>query len=189
MIKKPLVCAILATFAMPAVAGNTKLDEEPTTTLQGVLVSSQTNQNTGFVFKDSKQSSDLTLSKDKLKYRSATLGNALSGELGIHSNPFGGGSSDVSSMSPDHVVATDTLLASKVELVRGADTLLYGLASPAGVINVVDDRIPNRMPSGAIHDKIEGETMLRYNTNSHEKLATAGVSFGVGDSLRFGWRA
>lgn len=205
MIKKPLVCAISATFAMPAVADNTKLGEEPTTTLKGVLVSSQTNQNTGFVFKDSKQSSDLTLSKDKLKYRSATLGNALSGELGIHSNPFGGGSSapvvrgqegvrlkilqngtdviDVSSISPDHVVATDTLLASKVELVRGADTLLYGLASPAGVINVVDDRIPNRMPSGAIHDKIEGETMLRYNTNNHEKLATAGVSFGVGDRI------
>ena len=70
-----------------------------------------------------------------------------------------------------------------MELVRGADTLLYGLASPAGVINVVDDRIPNRMPSGAIHDKIEGETMLRYNTNNHEKLATAGVSFGVGDRI------
>ncbi|WP_155733029.1 hypothetical protein, partial [Moraxella catarrhalis] len=72
MIKKPLVCAILATFAMPAVADNAKLGEEPTTTLKGVLVSSQTNQNTGFVFNDSKQSSDLTLSKDKLKYRSAT---------------------------------------------------------------------------------------------------------------------
>lgn len=81
MIKKPLVCAISATFAMPAVADNTKLGEEPTTTLKGVLVSSQTNQNTGFVSNDSKQSSDLTLSKDKLKYRSATLGNALSGEL------------------------------------------------------------------------------------------------------------
>lgn len=48
MIKKPLVCAILATFAMPAVADNTKLGEELTTTLKGVLVSSQTNQNTGF---------------------------------------------------------------------------------------------------------------------------------------------
>lgn len=44
MIKKPLVCAISATFAMPAVADNTKLGEEPTTTLKGVLVSSQTNQ-------------------------------------------------------------------------------------------------------------------------------------------------
>ena len=30
----------------------------------------------------------MTVGRDKLKHRSATLGNALAGELGIHSNPF-----------------------------------------------------------------------------------------------------
>nr|WP_026313215.1 TonB-dependent receptor plug domain-containing protein [Actinobacillus capsulatus] len=76
------------------------------------------------------------MDKSQLKHRSATLGNALAGELGIHSNPFSGGASkpiirgqdsvrvkimqngtdviDMSSLSPDHVVAADTL----VELVR-----------------------------------------------------------------------
>lgn len=38
----------------------------------------------------------MTVGRDKLKHRSATLGNALAGELGIHSNPFGGGASSPS---------------------------------------------------------------------------------------------
>lgn len=74
------------------------------------------------------------------------MGNALAGELGIHSNPFGGGSSspiirgqegvrikilqngsdvvDMSTISPDHAIAADSLLAQQVEIVRGTSTLL-----------------------------------------------------------------
>ncbi|OBX63314.1 TonB-dependent receptor [Moraxella lacunata] len=147
----------------------------------------------------------MTVGRDKLKHRSATLGNALAGELGIHSNPFGGGASkpiirgqdgvrvkilqngtdviDMSALSPDHVVAADTLLASRVELVRGAGTLLYGTASQAGVVNVVDERIPSRMPQGNIKDNIEGETLLRYNTGSNERVATASLNMGVGQNV------
>lgn len=203
MIKKPLVCAICSVFAVPAVAD---IEDEPNVVLDALVVTLQNTQsNSGFVFKDSKKASDTTVSKAKLKHRSATLGNALSDELGVHSNPFGGGASapvirgqdgvrvkilqngtdviDVSSMSPDHVVATDTLLAERVELVRGANTLLYSTASPAGVVNVVDSRIPSAMPTGATLSKTDGEVMLRYNTNSNEKLATAGVTFGVGERV------
>lgn len=204
MTKKPLVCAILATFSLPAMA-QTELTDEPTVVLDEVLVTSQASQNSGFAFNNTKKASDVTVTRDKLKHRSATLGNALANELGVHSNPFGGGSSapvvrgqegvrlkilqngtdviDVSSMSPDHVVAADTLLAERVELVRGANTLLYSTASPAGVINVVDGRIPERMPEGAIQENMEGEAILRYNTNSNEKVATAGVTFGVGENI------
>ncbi|WP_155400035.1 hypothetical protein [Moraxella bovoculi] len=35
----------------------------------------------------------MIIRRDTLQQRSATLGNALAGELGIHSNPFGGGAS------------------------------------------------------------------------------------------------
>lgn len=150
-----------------------------------------------------KKASDDTIKKSTLQQASSTLGNALSGQIGVHSNPFGGGASapvirgqdgvrvkilqngtdvvDVSHISPDHVVTTDTLLANKVDLVRGASTLLYGTASQAGVVNVIDGRIPDQMPFGAVKQNIEGDVLLRYNTANNEKIATAGITAGLGD--------
>lgn len=77
--------------------------------------------------------SNQVIKKERLQKQSATLGNALAGELGVHSNPFGGGASapiirgqegvrikilqngldvvDMSAISPDHAVAADSLLA------------------------------------------------------------------------------
>ena len=94
-----------------------------------------------------RKASDMLIDGEKFKSRSATLGNALAKEPGIHSNPFGGGASapvirgqegvrvkilqngsdvvDMSSLSPDHAVAVDTLLAQKVEVLRGTSTLAY----------------------------------------------------------------
>ncbi|MDO9894547.1 Plug domain-containing protein, partial [Glaesserella parasuis] len=112
--------------------------------------------------------SDAIIDGEKFKNRSATLGNALSSELGVHSTPFGGGASapiirgqegvrvkilqnnadvvDMSNISPDHAITADTLLANQVEILRGASTLLYASSSPAGIVNIVDQRIPNKMP-------------------------------------------
>lgn len=90
---------------------------------------------------------------------------------------------DVSSLSPDHVVTADTLLASRVELVRGASTLLYGTASQAGVVNVIDERIPTQMPQDILKDNVEGETLLRYNTSGNEKVATANLAMGLTDNV------
>lgn len=147
------------------------------------------------------KASDVTIEREKFKTRSATLGNALSGELGVHSNPFGGGASapiirgqegvrvkilqngsdvvDMSSMSPDHAVAADTLLASQVELVRGTPTLLYSTASPSGVVNVVDQRIPEMVPQKGI----EGELGTRWDYASKEKATNVGVTFGMGEHV------
>ncbi|UOO76815.1 TonB-dependent receptor [Neisseria sp. Dent CA1/247] len=149
----------------------------------------------------SRKASDVVIDGEKFKSRSATLGNALSGELGVHSNPFGGGASapvirgqegvrikilqngsdvvDMSSLSPDHAVAADTLLAQQVELVRGTPTLLYSTASPAGVVNVVDKRIPDHMPKKGM----EGEAALRFDTAAREKALNAGVTFGLGSNV------
>ncbi|HDR1545898.1 TPA: TonB-dependent receptor [Pasteurella multocida] len=144
---------------------------------------------------------DILVSKQKLKTGSSTLGNALAGELSVHSNQFGGGTSapvvrgqegvrlkilqngsdviDMSQLSPDHAIGVDTLLAEQVEIVRGASTLLYANASPAGVINVVDKRIPTQLPQKGY----EVDFNTRYNTNSHEKLVTAALTFGLGKHI------
>ncbi|SUB32805.1 iron-regulated outer membrane protein [[Pasteurella] mairii] len=162
---------------------------------------SQQNKLSGSIAEKAVNLSDDIVDRKKLALRSATLGNALAGELGVHSNPFGGGSSspiirgqegvrikilqngsdviDMSTISPDHAIAADSLLAQQVEIVRGTSTLLYASASPAGVINVVDKRILTEMPKNGY----EGEIYSRLDSASKEKALTAGVSLALSKNI------
>ncbi len=58
------------------------------------------------------------------------------------------GSIDASSTSPDHAVAVEPATAEKIEIVRGAATLLYGSSAAGGVVNVFSGRIPSALPEG-----------------------------------------
>ena len=100
----------------------------------------------------------------------ATIGETLGGKPGIASASFGPGvgrpvirgqqgpraltlqngtlSADVSSLSPDHGVTVEPLLAESIEVLRGPATLLYGGGAIGGVVNVVDDRIPRAPVDG-----------------------------------------
>ncbi|EQA10569.1 TonB-dependent receptor [Glaesserella parasuis] len=145
--------------------------------------------------------SDAIIDGEKFKNRSATLGNALSSELGVHSTPFGGGASapiirgqegvrvkilqnnadvvDMSNISPDHAITADTLLANQVEILRGASTLLYASSSPAGIVNIVDQRIPNKMPKKGYEVTLSS----RFDTASKEKVYALGTTIGIGKHL------
>ncbi|UTO04356.1 TonB-dependent receptor [Moraxella sp. FZLJ2107] len=144
--------------------------------------------------------SDIVVTADQLRSRAATLGDALSGELGVRSSHFGGGASapiirgqegkrlkilqngsdviDMASLSPDHAVMVDPLLAGQVEIVRGPSTLLYSSGNVAGQINVVDDVILDHVP-----DAPTGDATLRFNTGSDEKVASVGVSLPIGSQV------
>ncbi len=98
----------------------------------------------------------------------ATLGETLAQLPGVHNASFGPGvgqpvirglsgprvttlqngtrSADASSLSADHVVAVEPLLADSIEVLRGPATLLYGGGAIGGVINVLDNRIPMELP-------------------------------------------
>lgn len=54
------------------------------------------------------------------------------------------GSIDASATSPDHAVAVEPATAEKIEIVRGAATLLYGSSAAGGVVNVFSGRIPRK---------------------------------------------
>ncbi|MDH2999121.1 hypothetical protein A1D22_04490 [Pasteurellaceae bacterium LFhippo2] len=145
------------------------------------------------------KASDTVIEGKKFKKRSATLGNALAGELGVHSNPFGGGASspiirgqegvrikilqnnsdvvDMSSISPDHAVSADTLLSQQVELLRGSSTLMYASSSPAGVLNIVDGRIPTEK----LKKGYEVEASTRFDSASKEKVGVLGASAQLGE--------
>lgn len=99
-----------------------------------------------------------------------SLGDLLSSQAGLRSTDFAPGASrpvirglsgprvqvltngigmiDASSVSPDHAVATDPAEASRIEVVRGPSTLIYGGSAIGGVVNILDNRIPTEMPEG-----------------------------------------
>ncbi|MQW90835.1 TonB-dependent receptor [Acinetobacter wanghuae] len=144
---------------------------------------------------------DQVIDQTKLSTGATTIGDALANELGVYSNQFGSGSSrpvirgqdgprvkvlqhasetaDVSSLSPDHTVTVDPILAKQIEVIRGPSTLLYAAGTVGGLVNVTDQKIPNQMPE----DGLEGSVGVRYNSGSDEKLASAGVTAGIGENF------
>lgn len=106
-----------------------------------------------------------TLGGDALTVRQASsLGETLNSLPGVTSTYFGpnasrpiirgldadrikvlqnGGSTlDASTLSYDHAVPIDPLVAEKIEVVRGPAALMYGGNAIGGVVNVIDNRIP-----------------------------------------------
>jgi iron complex outermembrane receptor protein len=61
------------------------------------------------------------------------------------------GSLDVSNTSVDHAVAVNPLTAERIEVLRGPSALLFGSSAIGGVVNVIDARIPRRLPNEPVH--------------------------------------
>lgn len=125
---------------------------------------------------DAKSAFDLaqgtsTLVGEELRRRQqATLGETLAGLPGVNSTYYGPAASrpiirgmggdrvrvltnsigalDASNISPDHATAIEPLFASRIEVLRGPATLLYGSSAVGGVVNVVDNRIPDDPAGG-----------------------------------------
>ena len=131
---------------------------------------------------------------------SATLGELLANQPGVHATSFGGGASrpiirgfdgprvrildssieatDVSETSPDHAVTVEPLLVERVEIIRGPATLLYGSSAIGGVVNVIGKELPReRAPA----DGNAGGLEVRYDTVSEGHTYLGYGSIGVGD--------
>jgi iron complex outermembrane receptor protein len=138
-----------------------------------------------------------TLSGSELMMRrSSTIGETLNGLPGVTSTQFGpnasrpvirgldadririlsGGSAvlDASSLSFDHDVAVDPLTIERAEVVRGPAALLYGGSAVGGVVNLIDNRIP-QSPLKGITGRAEG----RYGGADREK--SVGGLFEIGN--------
>lgn len=69
---------------------------------------------------------------------------------------------DAASVSPDHWVSTEPLLAKQIEVLKGPATLLYGGGAVGGVVNVVDDVIPTQVIdglTGGLEGRFSDDTM------------------------------
>lgn len=134
---------------------------------------------------------------DELARKSAaSIGETLSGELGLSSTFFGPVSSrpvirgqagqrvsilsnsldmlDASALSEDHQVPVDGILAERVEIVRGPATLLYGSGAAGGLVNIVD----NRIVEGRLQAPFSGKIALDVDEALGEETGAAFIKFG-----------
>lgn len=140
------------------------------------------------------------LAGDDLQIKAAsTIGETLKQELGIHSMSFGShvgqpvirgqtgsrvrvlqnsiGSLDVSGVSPDHANSTEALLAERIEVLRGPAALLYGSGAIGGIVNIIDNRIPEKLPDSLLNAAIE----QRFNSVSNQRSTVLRHDGGLGN--------
>lgn len=86
------------------------------------------------------------------------------------------GSLDASNTSVDHAVAINPLTADRIEVLRGPSALLFGSAAIGGVVNVIDTRIPRRVPDEAVHVAAIGT----YGSASDERSVNGTIDVPVG---------
>lgn len=134
-----------------------------------------------------------------VRRREATLGETLNSEPGITSSHFGAGASrpiirgmdgprvkvlsdgaelhDASTISPDHAVVSEPLLATQIEVLRGPSALIYGNGAVGGVVNVLDGKVPTAVPAKGL----EGSAELRANTGAREGAGAFSLTGGTGN--------
>lgn len=81
---------------------------------------------------------------------------------------------DVSSLSQDHAVAIESVLADQIEILRGPATLLFGSGAVGGVVNVVDGRIPTDFSEQADRAALEA----RADSASEERTVVGRLDLG-----------
>ena len=64
--------------------------------------------------------------------------------------------SDVSDIGPDHGTPVDPLSAQSIEVVRGPATLRYGSQAIGGVVNVLNNRVPQALPTQPVSAELNG---------------------------------
>jgi iron complex outermembrane receptor protein len=87
------------------------------------------------------------------------------------------GNIDASNTSADHAVTIDALTTDRIEVLRGPAVLLFGGQAAGGAVNVIDKRIPRKVPEEAIHT----DALLGYSHVSREYSAGASVDVPVSD--------
>ena len=86
------------------------------------------------------------------------------------------GSIDVSNTSVDHAPVVNPLLAQRIEVLRGPQSLLFGSSASGGVVNVIDRRIPDAVPDEAIHFGAMGG----YGSAANERMLAASAEVPLG---------
>jgi iron complex outermembrane recepter protein len=89
------------------------------------------------------------------------------------------GTLDMSTVGPDHEVSINPITAERIEVLRGPAALLFGSSAIGGVVNVIDRRIPRRVPDGAIRV----DAIAQYGSAANERTGNASIDVPLGRRL------
>lgn len=165
---RPLASISLSAFALLAAA------EEPSPQLlEEVVVSAPLEQTA----EEAPRPATVLTGTELRSKVGPTIGETLKGEPGVTSQSFGPGvgtpvirgqtgprvrvmqngigNGDVSNFSPDHANSVEPIQAERIEVLRGPATLLYGSGAIGGVVNVIDNRIPEKLPEPPLGGALE----------------------------------
>lgn len=182
---KRIPLAIIGGLSAAIAPGVGHAQENSSNQLEEVVVSSHPLSGEGL-----SQAVELVQGEELQRALDSNIGSTLSKLPGIRSASFGkavgrpvihglGGprikvmedridSLDVSVTSGDHAVGIDPFIAEKIEVLKGASTLLYGSGAIGGVVDVHTGRIPHSIPEQGISGGID----TRYDNNT-DGIATA----------------
>lgn len=135
---------------------------------------------------------------------SGSIGDTLRSEPGISSTSFGAGASrpiirglggdrirvledgigtfDAAQTSPDHAVPIEPALAERIEVFRGAASLLYGSSASGGVVNTNTGKIPDETPEKGY----EGALRYSHSTVNNADEVAGGLNIGLGNLVIHG---
>ena len=130
----------------------------------------------------------------------STLGETLDGTPGVSSSYFGPNSSrpiirgldgdrvrilqnssasmDASGLSYDHAVPSDPISLERIEVLRGPGALMYGGSAVGGVVNVIDNRIPQERLFDAAGG-VSGKLHLGVASGNAERAGAALLETGT----------
>ncbi|MXO56007.1 TonB-dependent receptor [Altererythrobacter gangjinensis] len=86
------------------------------------------------------------------------------------------GAIDVSNTSADHAVSINPLTAESIEVLRGPAVMLYGSQAIGGAVNIIDRRIPRRVPQEPVH--VDASIAANSAANLYEGGLSVDVPIG-----------
>lgn len=202
LMRRPLAIACLAIscggLANTAAAQDSSVSNEPHT-VDEIIVEGVPLDRT---IKELAQPASVLSSDELAKRQAASIGETLAHELGVSSSYFGPVASrpvirgqygerirvlsnaldamDASALSEDHAVSVDSLLAERIEIIRGPATLLYGSGAAGGLVNVVD----NRIQEAGLDAPFGGRIVLGTDSATGRQAGAGEVKFGT-DTVAF----
>ncbi len=155
----PLALAILALASLSGASAHAQSAPRADAALPAITITGNPLGATDLIAPTESYSGATLLLRSK-----STLGETLDGTPGVSSSYFGpnasrpiirgldgdrvrilqnsGASVDASGLSNDHAVPSDPISMERIEVLRGPGALMYGGSAVGGVVNVIDNRIP-----------------------------------------------
>lgn len=192
-----LTVSSLALIAAPASAQEAKDHGDHLSEDSDIIVTAILGRNRADIL----QGTSIVAGEDLVRELRPTIGETLQRQAGVSATSFGPnasrpvlrgfqgervrvlqdgiGSFDVSNTSVDHAVVINPLTADRIEVLRGPSSLLFGSSAIGGVVNVIDSRIPRRIPD----EKVHLDATATYGTAAEERSGAARIDLPLSERL------